>query len=179
VDVVFPLWFSQSRYVVEEDSAPVRGSLTGRWQVFFPLYWHGRTATRSATYVPPLYARIDEGRRRWRVVTPLGWSVDTEAGGKFRLFFPIYWRVLTSPRPDAAAKDISVVGPWYRIQSDRNGVPTRTVGLSPLFSSTTAVSGDRSFDLLGGLFGRDRRDRRVRYRLLYVFSWTTGAKTVP
>lgn len=169
--VFFPLWYSHRRYAVDGGTATVRGAPQGTFRVLFPLYWHGRSETRTATFVPPLYAQVTEGRRRWRVVTPLGWSVDAQSGGKFRLFFPVYWRVVTAPKPENPAKDISVVGPWYRVRSTTEGIPTRTVGLAPFFSSTAQANGDRSFDVLGGLVGRDRRGENIRYRFLYFLSW--------
>jgi len=175
----FPLWYSGRRFSVEGGSAPVRGPQSSTARVLFPVYWHAADGARTHTYAPPFFVRFDEGPRRVRAVTPLGWSVDTAGGGKFRLFFPLYWRVVTAPRPDAPSKDISVVGPWYRVKTERDGRPSRTMGLAPFFSSTAAGPRDRYFDILGGLYARDVRDGMVRHRFLYFFTTSSAAKPLP
>ncbi|MBL0350147.1 MAG: hypothetical protein IPP68_07220 [Elusimicrobia bacterium] len=187
-DFVFPLWYRSAHYAVEEGTVPRRGALTERSSAFFPVYWSGANATRSYAFVPPIYGRFDETvstgtadrHRRFRVVTPLGWSADTAAGGKFRLFFPFYWRVVTAPRADQSTKDVAVYGPWFRVKTAGAAGGSRTVGLAPLFSATRTTDGDRYFDVLGGLYARDARGGRVRHRFLYIFStaprWNTGGK---
>lgn len=169
-NLLFPLWYGERRYAVDGGSRPVGGVPTERTRVLFPVLWSGQSASRSYRTVIPLYADFQKGPSRLKVVTPLFWSSNATAGGKFRLLFPLYWRVVSTAQGEAPAKDISVYGLWYRVTAERDGWRSRTTGLAPFYSQTAAGNDDRYFEILGGLFARDSRGGRRRFKFLWVFA---------
>lgn len=161
----------------EEEVTVVRGESKGGLTVFFPLYWASGKPSRHFRLFIPLHARYQEPPRRFSAWAPLWVSYDSLRGGRFRMFFPLYWRFLLKPgEPEAGEepkpydqKQIVVAGPWYRVDSQKDEKKTRTVGLAPLFAFTRSGTEDRYWEFLGGLFARDVQGGRRRFRLLYFF----------
>jgi hypothetical protein len=112
---------------------------------------------------------VDDAKKEVRAFPPLYFAYDgAGTGGKFRLLFPLYWRVAS--RPDAeAARDIRVYGLWYAVDTRTPEKSSRTRGLAPFFARTKGGPGDDYFEILGGLFGRDVQNYQRRFRFLYLF----------
>jgi len=156
-DFLFPLWYRHDETRLEDNT-------TSRLRIFFPLYWSGTNTRREWRYFVPLYARFSSAHgNRFRAVTPLYMSYQNDRGNRFRMIFPLYWRFASAKR------DISIYGPWYRTTGLKNGRTTRTVGLAPFFSKSSAGPDDNYFELLGGLFARDVQEGQRRFRFLYFF----------
>jgi hypothetical protein len=176
-DLFIPLWYHSSEFQVSISTPPVREKKVGGAAVFFPLYWAGRSPERAYRYVIPVYGDYKQGKRRFTALAPAWAAYDTPAGGKFRVFFPLYWRFLLKPEapkiadagPAQGDRDIVVAGPWFRTETRRDGVRSRTVGLAPLFARTVSGPEDRYFEILGGLFARDVQAGKRRFRFLYFF----------
>jgi hypothetical protein len=174
-DLFFPLYYASSDYDTTEstDEVKLRGGVRGGFRTVFPLYWSGRGPDRSFRFFAPLYAQYRDGPRRLALLLPVWTSYDTQTGGKFRMLFPLYWRFLMKPAAGEPGlpveRDISVVGPFFRVDARSPERRSRTVGLAPFFSSTRSGANDSYFEVLGGLFARDVQNGRRRFRWLYVF----------
>jgi hypothetical protein len=168
-----PLLYMSHSYDVSESTdpevAPERGANSARTHVFFPLYWQGTRTEKRFEYIVPLYVRFADARKKIRALAPLYFSHDGVASGsKFRLLFPFYWRVASTPEK-GASRDIRVYGLWYQVQTQSPDKDTRTHGLAPFFAHTRGGPGDDYFEILGGLFGRDVQKYERRFRFLYLF----------
>jgi hypothetical protein len=172
-DLALPLFYRSRLYEVVPSTGGVfrRGDRIGGTTIFFPVWWSGTGRDHTYLYLPPLYAFDRDGARTWRVVVPLWASYDGEAGRTFRVLFPIYWRYASARRPPEESpvekRDISVWGPFYRVDTLSKGRHTRTVGVAPIFSRTYTDPDDKYFEILGGLFGRDVQAGRRRFRFLW------------
>ena len=172
-DIVLPLFYRSRKYdvSVSTEAGVRRGERVAGTTVFFPVWWSGTDGAHSYLYLPPFYAQDRNGVSRWRLVAPLWVSYDGEQERKLRILFPLYWRFSSARRPPSSAaeekKDVVVVGPYYQVDSWRQGLRTHTVGVAPFFSRTYTGPGDKYFEVLGGLFGRDVQAGRRRFRFLW------------
>lgn len=110
----------------------------------FPIYWELKSKTRLMTYFFPLYFQHKKENLDWKIA------------------FPLFWRFHTKDT------DIKVVPPYFSIYSQNSQI--KTDGFAPIWSYSRNVQGNwKSFQILGGLFGYERRDLQKKLIFLYFF----------
>lgn len=142
-----------------------RGAQTERWSVLLGLWWRFSSKDSDTTFGFPLYLSQRDPERQLRWLLPVYLDSRTPAGSRWSTLFPLYWRVALGG--ESRRRDISVLGPVYRLKERTSRGESRTWGLAPLFSRTVDDLGLAHFDILGGLIGFTRDEQGARWQWFY------------
>ncbi|MBC8132131.1 MAG: hypothetical protein H7X95_04055, partial [Deltaproteobacteria bacterium] len=128
---------------------------TGSSFVLAPLFYRNKTPTTATTVAFPLYWDFKKGDRRTTIFFPLlaHWTRPTYAG---TYVFPIF---------------------YYRTGYEAGVSPRRPDGtwrlfIPPLFDAAVQRPGDLRWEILGGLFGKERIGRN-HYLKVFFFTFET------
>lgn len=109
---------------------------------FFPLYWQESEPKKNSAYLFPLYFKY------------------TKEHFHSKIFFPLYWKF------EGVDTSIQIVPPYFKVYSKQD--EESTTGFAPLWTySHNRLKTAKSFQLLGGLMGIEKKEGKTKFTLFY------------